>query len=77
MPIPKPENNEDKQKFVARCMSSETMKKEYPNFNADMWIGQYVFRHLLVDKKLLIGYPFTSDFKQYQNDRKDVYFIHK
>jgi len=31
MPIPKPDNNEDKQKFVARCMSSETMKKEYPN----------------------------------------------
>lgn len=52
-------------------------KMANPNFNADMWIGQYVFRHLLADKKLLLGYPFTSDFKQYQNDRKDVYFIHK
>jgi hypothetical protein len=31
MPIPKPENNEDKQKFVSRCMSNETMKKDYPN----------------------------------------------
>ena len=31
MPIPKPEPNEDKQKFVSRCMSSETMKKDYPN----------------------------------------------
>jgi len=31
MPIPSPEPNEDKQKFVARCMSNETMKKEYPN----------------------------------------------
>lgn len=31
MPIPKPESNEDKQKFVSRCMSSETMKKDYPN----------------------------------------------
>lgn len=48
-----------------------------PGFNADMWVGQYVFRHLLADKKLLLGYPFTSDFKQYQDDRKDVYFIHK
>lgn len=31
MPIPKPEKNEDKQKFVQRCMGSETMKKEYPD----------------------------------------------
>lgn len=31
MPIPKKEPNEDKQKFVSRCMSNETMKKDYPN----------------------------------------------
>lgn len=31
MPIPKPEPDEDKQKFVSRCMSNETMKKDYPN----------------------------------------------
>lgn len=31
MPIPKPNTNEDNQKFVARCMSNETMKKEYPD----------------------------------------------
>jgi hypothetical protein len=31
MPIPKREQNEDKQKFVSRCMSNETMKKEYPD----------------------------------------------
>jgi hypothetical protein len=31
MPIPSPEPNQDKQKFVSECMSSETMKKEYPN----------------------------------------------
>jgi len=48
-----------------------------PDFNADMWVGQYVFRHLLSDKKILLGPPFTSDFKKYQQDRKDVYFIHK
>ena len=47
-----------------------------PEFNADMWVGQYVFRELL-QKNLLIGEPFTSEFKGYQNDRKDVYFIHK
>lgn len=31
MPIPSRKQNEDKQKFVSRCMSSETMKKEYPD----------------------------------------------
>ena len=31
MPIPKPELNEDSQKFVARCMGNETMKKDYPD----------------------------------------------
>lgn len=29
MPIPKPNQNEDKQKFVARCMGDEVMKKDY------------------------------------------------
>jgi hypothetical protein len=47
------------------------------DFNADMWVGQYVFRHLLSDKNIMIGEPFTSNFKQYEIDRKDVYFIHK
>ena len=31
MPIPSPESNEDKKKFVSRCMSSEVMKKDYPD----------------------------------------------
>jgi len=31
MPIPKIKQNEDQQKFVSRCMSNETMKKEYPD----------------------------------------------
>lgn len=29
MPIPKPHQNEDHNKFVSRCMSDETMKKDY------------------------------------------------
>jgi hypothetical protein len=48
-----------------------------PDFNSDMWLGQYIFRKLLDDKSILIGEPFTSVFKQYEIDRKDVYFIHK
>lgn len=31
MPIPDRKQNEDKQKFVSRCMGNETMKKEYPD----------------------------------------------
>ena len=31
MPIPNKKLNEDKDKFVQRCMSNETMKKEYPD----------------------------------------------
>jgi hypothetical protein len=31
MPIPSKKENEDKQKFVARCMGDETMKKDYPD----------------------------------------------
>jgi hypothetical protein len=31
MPIPKPEKNEDKSKFIQRCMSSDIMIKEYPD----------------------------------------------
>jgi hypothetical protein len=31
MPIPERKQNEDKQKFVQRCMSNDTMKKEYPD----------------------------------------------
>lgn len=30
MPIPSKNPNEDKQAFIQRCMSNETMKKEYP-----------------------------------------------
>lgn len=48
-----------------------------PDFNSDMWIGQYVFRHILSHRNLLIGEPFTSRFKRYELDRKDVYFVHK
>ena len=31
MPIPQPNQNEKNDKFIARCMSNETMKKEYPD----------------------------------------------
>lgn len=55
----------------------ERDRMQTPEFNADMWLGQYVLRGLMNNKKLLLGEPFTSVFKGYQKDRQDVYFIHK
>lgn len=31
MPIPKPKKNEEKDKFIDRCMSNDTMNEEYPD----------------------------------------------
>ena len=31
MPIPKPKKNEKQDKFIQRCISDPTMKKEYKN----------------------------------------------
>lgn len=31
MPIPSRDKDEDRQKFISRCMSNEVMKKDYPN----------------------------------------------
>jgi hypothetical protein len=48
-----------------------------PEFNADMWILQYLIRSRLQPCKFIQGEPVCSVFKKYQNNRKDVYFIHK
>lgn len=33
MPIPKPKSNEDKSKFMDRCMGNPTMKNEFSDIN--------------------------------------------
>lgn len=48
-----------------------------PHFNADMWLCQYLLRSQLQPCELMIGDPVCSEFKKYQNERKDVFFIHK
>ena len=48
-----------------------------PEFNSDMWLLQYLIRSALQPCEFLMGEPVCSEFKEYQNDRKDVYFIHK
>lgn len=56
MPIPKPEKNEDKQKFVQRCMSNETMKKDYPNSDqrVAVCLGQTRTKSSILDSVLNI-----------------------
>ena len=48
-----------------------------PEFNSDMWLCQYLLRSQFKDKNFIMGEPVCSEFKQYQNEREDVYFIHK
>jgi hypothetical protein len=57
------------------CEIRESMKN--PQFNADMWILQYLLRSQLQPCKFIMGEPVCSEFKQHQNERKDVFFIHK
>jgi hypothetical protein len=63
--------------FLNKFCDTRSRMKCDKSFNANMWVGQYIFRSLLKDKKTLIGYPFTSEFKSYQENSKEVYFIHK
>lgn len=48
-----------------------------PSFNSDMWVCQYLLRSVLSDKNFIMGDPVCSRYKEYENDREDVYFIHK
>lgn len=48
-----------------------------PHFNADMWLCQYLLRSQMQPCELMIGDPVCSEFKKYQDERKDVFFIHK
>lgn len=54
-------------KYRAKC--------GHPEQNINMSLGNYVAR--MHFDRIHCGYPFCSEFKKYQTDRKDVYFIHK
>lgn len=45
------------------------------NLNVNMTLGNYVARKYF--NQVYSGEPFCSEFKKYQKNRKDVYFIHK
>ena len=53
----------------------ERVKAQLPHLNINMPLGNYIARNYF--DKIHSGPPFCSEFKKYQKDRKDVYFIHK
>lgn len=65
MPIPTPNENEDSQKFISRCMSDETMKKDYPENQQRiaMCLGQTKkSKSNLLDSVLsILGFMYDSD----------------
>jgi len=71
MPVPSPENNEDKQKFVQRCMGNETMKKEYPDGKQRVAIclGQTrKSKSSLLDQVLdILGFSLSCDCGDYED----------
>ena len=54
---------DDMMRFL-NTLCEERVRIGNPDFNADIWTGNYVFRHKLSDCKILIGEPFTSNFKK-------------
>ena len=57
----------------------EAMRLRYPeeSFNMNMSLGNFIFRYALDKRPILLGDPVTSAYKQFQDSREDVYFIHK
>lgn len=66
----------DNMMLFLNTMCQIRMRMGYTTFPTDMFTGNYIFRHILAGKSLLIGEPVTSGFKKYES-RTDVYFIHK
>ena len=63
MPIPKPNKNEDNQKFVARCMSDEIMKKDYPDNKQRIAICLGQTKSSLIEQ--------VSQILEYETDQED------
>ena len=78
MPIPKRKENEDSQKFVARCMGNETMKKEYPDAKQRVAIclgqtRQKKSKSTLLDTVLeILGFSIAYDCECCDEDGEDL-----
>lgn len=75
MPIPQPEKDEDRQKFVSRCMSDKTMKKDYQDTKQRIAIclGQTKkSKSSLLDQVLeILGFSLSFDCESCQYTEDD------
>jgi hypothetical protein len=67
-------NYENSMKFLFK-FCSQRLKSGFISENVNMTLGNFIARKYF--NKIYSGEPFCSEFKKYQTDRKDVYFIHK
>ena len=51
MPLPKPRKNEDKNKFIERCVTDEVMKKEFPDQTQRLAVCYSLWRDRNENKK--------------------------
>ena len=75
MPIPKKHENEDKTKFVSRCMSTEIMKEDYPDAKqrVAVCLGQTKVKSLLesVDDKIFMDKAeWDDDWNEFTYDQE-------
>jgi len=74
MPIPQPEKNEDRQKFISRCMGDETMKKDYEDTKqrVAVCLGQTKkTKGNLLDQVLeILGFSLAFDCESCQDDEQ-------
>jgi len=54
MPLPKPRSDEKESKFVSRCMSSDVMKKEFPDKEQRAAVCYRQFRNSVLKKNIKI-----------------------
>lgn len=50
MPIPQPNKTENKKEFVMRCMSDETMNKEFPDTDQRLAVCSTTYEENLKDE---------------------------
>lgn len=69
MPLPKPHSNEDKSKFISRCMGDSVMVREYGSQKQRFAVCNSIFENKEKDMAIKIT---ESDFRSLENDEDEV-----
>jgi hypothetical protein len=67
-------NHKNAMKFLNLFCNQRKQSRLF-HLNVNMTLGNYIARKYF--NQVYSGEPFCSEFKKYQKNRKDVYFIHK